>query len=54
MGMIFENLTNEELCELMCGSPEYEQLQKVAKDGNLVYSLKRDILNESSNDLNSK
>lgn len=22
MGMIFENLTDEELCELMCGAPE--------------------------------
>lgn len=22
MGMIFENLTDEELCEMMCGSPE--------------------------------
>ena len=22
MGMVFENLTDEELCDLMCGEPE--------------------------------
>lgn len=25
MGMIFENLTDEELCEMMCGSPEEDE-----------------------------
>jgi hypothetical protein len=25
MGMTFENLTEEELCDLMCGCPEKEQ-----------------------------
>ncbi len=24
-GMVFENLTDEELCELMCGKPEQEE-----------------------------
>lgn len=24
MGMVFENLTMEELCDLMCGKPEEE------------------------------
>ena len=24
MGMVFENLTEEELCDLMCGTPEEE------------------------------
>lgn len=25
MGVVFENLTMEELCDLMCGEPEEEQ-----------------------------
>lgn len=25
MGAVFENLTQEQLCDLMCGTPEYEE-----------------------------
>ncbi len=27
MGMVFENLTEEELCDLMCGGPELDDLE---------------------------
>lgn len=27
MGAVFENLTEEELCDLMCGAPEDDDMQ---------------------------
>lgn len=32
MGMIFENLTEEELCDLMCGKPEEDEEDNVDSD----------------------
>ena len=35
MGMTFENLTEEELCDLMCGGPEEEsEEEKINAMGN--------------------
>ena len=33
MGMVFENLTLEELCDLMCGMPE-DELEEEEDDAN--------------------
>lgn len=33
MGITFENLTEEELCDLMCGSPEEEEYEDGAGNG---------------------
>lgn len=32
MGMVFENLTMEELCDLMCGKPEEEIYEQEEED----------------------
>lgn len=33
MGMTFENLTIEQLCDLMCGDPEPEEEEEDEEDG---------------------
>lgn len=38
MGMIFENLTEDKLCDLMCGGPEPEYNEKEVK--NMTYAEK--------------
>lgn len=34
MGMVFENLTLEQLCDLMCGIPEEEDEEMVTENSN--------------------
>ena len=44
MGAVFENLTEEELCDLMCGAPEDDDMQKVDEYG-FDYERKKDDFN---------
>ena len=42
MGMTFENLTLEDLCDLMCGIPEEEQWDEKTPDAEDSDLLKRE------------
>lgn len=45
MGMTFENLTCEELCDLMCGKPEEEEEEKhvVSNSQQIKGDMEKDV-----------
>lgn len=45
MGKTFEDLTWEELCDLMCGKPEEEGGEDDSKDSLLFNTGNRDVVN---------
>ena len=51
MGMTFENLTNEELCDLMCGDPEPEPEDKGSGMYQCFHCLHNTVVWDSDFDL---
>ena len=51
MGMTFENLTNEELCDLMCGDPEPEPEDKKCGMYQCFHCLHNTVVWDSDFDL---
>lgn len=45
MGMVFENLTEEELCDLMCGDPEEEPEESDWEDDKINEAYETNVLN---------